>query len=83
LKYVKILFTNNDLINSILNEKVIKSNPTKLNLFYKKILKPNENELNKLSYNESLKLGKKNCLQYYYSLIVAKHPLFFTFFQIL
>ena len=43
------------------------------------MLKPNENELNQLSYNDSLKLDKRNFLQFYYSLIITKHPLFFTF----
>ena len=39
----------------------------------------NQTEINTLSYKEALKMDKRNYLQYYFSLIMMKHPLVFTF----
>jgi hypothetical protein len=39
----------------------------------------NQTEINTLSYKEALKMDKKNYLQNYFSLIMMKHPLVFTF----
>ena len=69
----------NNLVNTILNKNKISSNPTQLDIYYKKMLKLNENELNKLSYEEALILDKRNYLQYYNSLNNTKHPILFTF----
>ena len=44
------------------------------------IIKYNDFELNNLTYEEALKIDKRNYYQYYISLIKSKHDIIFTFF---
>ena len=44
------------------------------------IINYNDNELNNLTYNEALKIDKRNYFKYYISLLKTKHPLIFTFY---
>ena len=45
------------------------------------ILKNTDEELNQLSYRFALKLDTRKYFQYYFSLLKAKHPFIFTFFN--
>ena len=60
-------------ITDILNKKRIINNG-------KSFLQLNDFELNSLTYNEALKIDKRNYLQYYFSLLRTKHLLIFTFY---
>ena len=46
----------------------------------KKILNPNENEINSFPYQKALKHDKRTYLQYYYSLIKTQHSILFAFY---
>ena len=46
---------------------------------YKKILEPNESELNCLPYEKAKKLDKRTYCQFYFSLLKVKHLLLFSF----
>ena len=41
----------------------------------------NEEEINSLSYEEAIKYDKRTFIQYYFSILKYKHPIFFTFFS--
>ena len=85
---LKTLNTGNDEIpeHSRKNSKIKKSNTkedlvkdAKKYIEYKKILKPNENELNSLSYKKALNLDKRKYWGYYCSLLKENHLLLFSF----
>ena len=47
----------------------------------KKIMLPNDEELNNLKYKLALKIDKRTYCQYYISLLKTKHDIIFTFFN--
>ena len=58
------------------NKKIGEYNPKSINiLFY------NDFELNTLDYEDALKIDKRSSLQYYVSLLITKHYIFFPFCQ--
>ena len=69
-------YKNNKTLGKVKND-INKSNEKSI---LKHLNTYNDNELNTLSYNKALKYDKRNFLKYYKSLIVIKHPLFFSFY---
>ena len=53
-----------------------------LNIDYQSIMKPNEFELNTLSYKVALKEDKRTFIQYYFSLLKTKHLFMFSFYPL-
>ena len=73
--YKNLINHNNTLIiDNILNKN------TESNGKINTIIKYNDFELNNLTYEEALKIDKRNYYQYYISLIKSKHDIIFTFF---
>ena len=62
-------------LNKIQN---ILTNNTDINII--NINKLNDYEINNLSYNNALKYDKRSYIQYYFSLLKAKHLIIFTFY---
>ena len=72
IKYKKILIEENG-IKLKLNQKQIYELFLLLNKFV-------DSELNNLSYNQAIQIDKRKFCDYYFSLILTKHLLFFSFF---
>ena len=68
----------------------VKKSISKINLFSKEnpeikqniLIKYNDYELNTLSYKEALQYDKRTLIQYYISLLKAKHPIIFSFIPV-
>ena len=68
--------------NQTKNNNKTKKNKSKISKIVKKIkiiLELNDTELNNLPYSKALKLDKRGCFQYYFSLLKTKHIFFFSF----
>ena len=71
--------SNNKIINIIKTESNNVQNKSKIIKKLKKIMNPNLEETNKMSYKLALKNDKRSFLQYYASLIKTKHNIVFSF----
>ena len=69
---------NTKLNDSIANK--LLSEASKKYKKLKKILNPNENEINSFPFQKALKHDKRTYLQYYYSLIKTQHSILFAFY---
>ena len=67
-----IMLLNENNSNQLTKEEVIKKT--------KEILSKNDQELNNLSYKLALQHDSRTYLEYYFSLIITKHILIFTFY---
>ena len=66
--------------NNIVNDRLVTiSNFSELLNKIGKIMKYNDEELNGLNYESALQMDKRNYCEYYYSLLITKHDIFFTF----
>ena len=74
----------NDLLNKNIKRKItiesIKKNSSKRNKNDNTCIKYNDYEMNSLSYKEALSIDKRTYIQYYLSLLRAKHLVIFTFY---
>ena len=82
LNYLQTKNITSKKIIIIDNAMKFKLSKDKLYEMFSLIVKYTDSELNTLSYKKALKIDKRKFCNYYYSLILTKHLLFFSFFPV-
>ena len=81
---IKESASNNSILKNIVQKNILENLDIpnlniNQNIYLHNFFEMNQTEINTLSYEEALKMDKRNYLQYYFSLIMINHSSIFTF----